>query len=664
MSAPGLWGAEFLVNAVTENAQMNPVITGLADGRFAIAYTDFSESSREGFTDHSDSAIRVQVFNSNGSACSAAIQVNTVTNFYQQSPQIAPLADGGFVVTYSDLSVGWDSGGDDIWAEAVRMQRFTGDGCKLGAETLVNSTVVGDQDFPSIARLETGQFLVAWDNGYDDIDVNIAGQIFNPDGSRAGGELMLNAGTAGIQCDSDIAALPGGGFVATWVDTTGVDGEGGTIMARMFGPDGTPLGPEWQINTTAVSDQFQPSITALAGGGFFIAWADNSRGAETRGDDTSSYAVRGQVLDASGAWVGGEILVNHVTTYGQYQPNVLALSDGRFIVAFCDTSSGTETGGDDLQYGAIRARIFNADGSPCGEEFLVNTTTTGHQNEPQMAQLPDGRVVFTWTDYSYGAETGGDDSDNGAIRSRILDIRESAVSWTGRSAAEQFTGTIWNDRLNGGAGRDTLMGRQGADLLCGNAGDDLVLGGNGADRLYGHRGRDRLEGGNGPDVIHGGKGWDKLFGQKGHDKLFGNMGNDQLFGNRGNDMLFGHKGCDRLNGGRGRDVLNGGQGDDVFVFNSRFDSGPSAAARDRITDFGRGNNRIDLSAIDADPTAPGNDAFTFLGQAGFNGQPGGLRYLHTDGKTIVQVDLDGDRAADMAIELTGTHTLTAEDFIL
>ena len=165
MAAPGNWGDEFLVNGVTASAQMTPVITALAGGRFAIAYTDFSSASFDGFTDHSDSAIRVQVFSSDGTAQSSVVQVNTVTTFFQQSPRIAPLADGGFVVTYSDLSIGWDSGDDDIWAEAVRLQRFTSDAYKLGSETLVNSTLYGDQDYPSIALLENGQFVVAWDDG-------------------------------------------------------------------------------------------------------------------------------------------------------------------------------------------------------------------------------------------------------------------------------------------------------------------------------------------------------------------------------------------------------------------------------------------------------------------------------------------------------------------
>jgi len=548
MSTPGNWGAEFLVNSVTQSAQMTPVITALADGRFAIAYTDFSESMSNGFTDHSDSAIRVQVFTGNGTASSDLVQVNTVTTFHQQSPRIAALADGGFVVTFSDLSIGWDSGGDDIWAEAVRMQRFTGDALKLGAETKVNTTVVGDQDHPSVALLDNGQFLVAWDEGYWDVDENIHAQLFDSDGSFAGSEFSVNLGTVGSQTGSDIAALPGGGYVVTWVDATGLDGFGGTIMARMFAADGTPVTSEFQVNTTGAGDQFQASVTALAGGGFFVAWTDNSRGVETGDDDTSSYAIRGQVFDANGGWVGGEFRVNQVTTYGQVQPDVLALSDGRFVVAYSDTSMGLETGGDDTGYGAIRARIFNADGSADGVEFLVNVTTEGHQNEPQMAELPDGRVVFTWTDYSYGVETGGDDASNGAVRARILDMRESAVNWTGGDASEHRTGTIWDDYLNGRKGNDHLTGAGGADRLLGRSGDDELFGDGGDDEVRGNAGRDSLRGGNGSD---------ELFGGSGIDELHGDAGNDRLKGGRGDDII---------QGGVGADVMTGNAGSDVFVY--------------------------------------------------------------------------------------------------
>ncbi len=646
MASPGNWGEEFLVNSVTNGAQITPVITALTGGRFAIAYTDFSRASLDGFTDFSDSAIRVQVFSGDGTASGSVVQVKSVTSYSQNSPRIAPLADGGFVVTYSDDSTGWNSSGDDIWAQAVRAQRFTEDGDKLGDETLVNTTVLGPQDYPCVALLENGQFIVGWDDGYRDVDVDIKAQLFNADGSFAGEEFRLNAGTHGLQVGVDIVGLPGGGYVATWVDAAGIDGEGGAIMARVFAANGTANTSDLLVNTTGMGDQFQQSVTALAGGGFFVAWTDNSRGVETVGDDSSHYAIRGQVFDASGTPVGSEILVIQVTTYGQLQPDVLALSDGRFIVAYSDTSMGLETGGDDAAYGAIRARIFLADGSPDGDEFLVNVTTEGHQNEPQMTELPDGRVVFTWTDYSYGVETGGDDASNGAIRARILDLRETAVNWTGTDADEHLTGTIWDDHLSGKEGNDHLFGAGGEDYLYGQTGNDRLSGDSGDDVVKGHAGRDTLQGGTGDDTLIGGSGRDKLHGDGGDDRIKGGSGND------------------KIQGWNGADVLSGGDGADVFIYIDHAESRRKATKRDTITDFKPGKDVIDLSAIDADPGSPEDDAFVFLRRGDFTGESGEMRYWRGNSRSMIEMDLDGDRKAEMRIELTGKHHLQADDFIL
>ncbi len=646
MAAPGFWGDEFLVNTVTAGAQISPVVTALANGRFAIAYTDFSRSTAFGSTDRSDSAVRLQVFSGDGTAFGAPIQVNTVTKYHQHSPRIAPLADGGFVVTYSDLSIGWDSYNDDLWEEAVRMQRFSADAIKVGSETRVNTTVYGDQDYANVALLDNGNFLVTWDDGDWDGDENINAQLFDPNGNFLGGEVRLNADADGSQTGSEIAALPGGGYAVIWVDASGADGDVGGIFARVFSADGTPVTADLQVNTTTAGDQYQPSVTALAGGGFFVVWTDNSRGVETGGDDTSSYALRGQVFDAAGAPVGGEFRVNQTTTYGQVQPDVLALSDGRFIVTYSDTSMGLETGGDDAAYGAIRARIFHTDGSPDGDEFLVNVTTEGHQNEPQLAELPDGRVVFTWTDYSYGAQTGGDDPDNGAIRARILDLRDSGVIWSGGDGDDRFIGTGWNDVLNGASGNDTLAGADGDDRLYGRMGADILDGDRGADILSGHNGRDILRGGSGADFLHGGR------------------GNDDLRGGAGGDRIKGGDGKDVIQGCMGADVLTGGRGADVFVYVDRDESGTGIATRDTITDFTRGIDRIDLSAIDADPLTAQDDAFVFLGRGGFDGHLGDLRFSRGYGRTVVKMDLDGDKVADMTIVLTGGHDLHAGDFIL
>jgi len=154
---------------------------------------------------------------------------------------------------------------------------------------------------------------------------------------------------------------------------------------------------------------------------------------------------------------------------------------------------------------------------------------------------------------------------------------------------------------------------------------------------------------------------DLLIGSAHANTLKGGRGNDALLGLGGRDKLYGNAGNDRLDGGKGADLLSGGAGADVFVFRSAADIGNRAGARDRITDFQHGRDKIDLSAV---------DDLTFLAARGkaFTGHAGDLRWSHATEKgkpvTLVQGDLDGDRKADFTLELAGKLTLTKGDFIL
>lgn len=177
-----------------------------------------------------------------------------------------------------------------------------------------------------------------------------------------------------------------------------------------------------------------------------------------------------------------------------------------------------------------------------------------------------------------------------------------------------------------------------------------------------------------------------LRGTSGNDRLAGGVGEDRILGLIGKDTISGGAGKDVLQGGGGADRMTGGADADTFVFTSTADSAPGATgfinntsvfnrasgagARDVITDFTPGEDRIDLSAIDANTKLAGNQAFKFLATAAFTSTPGGLVYrkFNEPGSardvTIVYGDVDGDKLADFQIELLGLKTLTAADFIL
>lgn len=212
---------------------------------------------------------------------------------------------------------------------------------------------------------------------------------------------------------------------------------------------------------------------------------------------------------------------------------------------------------------------------------------------------------------------------------------------SGTTAGDLVYGTLFADRILGGGGADEIYGSDGDDELRGDAGADKLFGENGNDFLGGGNGNDRLQGGAGDDVLNGGD------------------GDDRLWGNDGADRLNGGAGADVLIGGGGVDVLTGGAGADAFVFNAVSES-PAGLSRSIITDFQPGVDQIDLSRIDALPATPVDDAFTFIGTAGFSGRGGEVRQA----ALVIGIDLDGDRVADMQIEIGAPGALSAGDFIL
>ena len=89
-------------------------------------------------------------------------------------------------------------------------------------------------------------------------------------------------------------------------------------------------------------------------------------------------------------------------------------------------------------------------------------------------------------------------------------------------------------------------------------------------------------------------------------------------------------------------------------------SGIGTGNRDIISDFdtGSASDVMDLSSLSTSP-------LNYLGESPFDGT-NAVRYTADvlSGKTIVSVDVTGDKIADMEIELTGMKYLAADDFLL
>ncbi|HEX8214253.1 MAG TPA: RTX toxin, partial [Allosphingosinicella sp.] len=85
-----------------------------------------------------------------------------------------------------------------------------------------------------------------------------------------------------------------------------------------------------------------------------------------------------------------------------------------------------------------------------------------------------------------------------------------------------------------------------------------------------------------------------------------------------------------------------------------------------IIDFTPGTDKIDLSRVDADGNAAGNQAFSWIGSTAFSGTAGQLRAYEQGGTWYVEGDTNGDSVADLVIALTlqGPTPLGTGDFFL
>ncbi|HYD25559.1 MAG TPA: M10 family metallopeptidase C-terminal domain-containing protein [Croceibacterium sp.] len=160
-----------------------------------------------------------------------------------------------------------------------------------------------------------------------------------------------------------------------------------------------------------------------------------------------------------------------------------------------------------------------------------------------------------------------------------------------------------------------------------------------------------------------------VFSGAADDEIHGGGAADELYGGGGNDVLHGGGGGTVRDGG---DRMTGGEGDDTFLYTSIDEASPNAI--NYIWDFTQGDDRIDLSAIDANTATPANDAFSFIGTAAFSGAPGELRIFARGSLSsphwVVQGNVDGVAGENgytdfnMLVYGTGLTPLTGSDFVL
>jgi RTX calcium-binding nonapeptide repeat (4 copies) len=571
------------------------------------------------------------------------IRLNLNTEFSQEDPDFAALAGGGFVAV-------WDDGNQDSGAEGftgVYGRIFDSAGRPLTGEFRIAEDQRGQQFDAEVVALPDGGFVVAWEsNGRDRTgqmsdDFNVFLQRFSATGERIGAQRQVTPDRDVDQRLDELVALPDGGFrIVTVASDLRTDWD---VHTRRFDAEARPVGGEVLINRNVDTGLASAGVlrtpgyelAPLADGSFIAAYWEEPPGAFGDQIYTQRYDAAG---DAVGARIRGSVLDGF--TDNNF-PRIALLEGGdRYAVAW------TQEDEDDLDDLDVYVRTYDIDGNALTGPLRVNQELAEGQYLGEVVALPGGGFLVTYV--SFVRQDFVDDLYE--ARGRIYDA-------DGRPLTDSFylSEFIYEDMDSLG----TILLQDGT-LLAGWHGGALVEEDVFA-VLYG------TEGTGGDDSITavipgdytGRGGSDLILGSAGPDTLRGVNGPDGLGGGAGNDLLLGGNGDDALLGDADADTLAGGAGADVFLYALATDA-PRGGAPETIRDFSRTEGDvIDLSLIDADTTAAGDQAFTFRGGGAFTGTPGELRYA---GGTLWG-DVDGDARPDFVIRLAGAPDLGAADLV-
>lgn len=431
--------------------------------------------------------------------------VDEIPGWSSRDITISALVDGGWIVTWTAYET------DDSFSKSVAQQRFSATGEDLGPPTFVNTYTDGSQSQNSVRGLLDGGWVVTWTSyDQDGSSHGVFQQRFNSDGSASGPETQVNTYTDGSQSNSAIAPLNDGGWVVTW-DSYQQVGNLTQVFQQRFAADGMPVGEETLVSVIGTKGH-DSVVSPLENGGWIIVWTGF-------GVDGSYGAIVQQAYASDGTAIGEQTQVNTHFDYIQTDPVVTALRTGGWVVTW------TSSGQDSSYSNGVYQQAYSADGTPVGEETLVNSTTFFSQDFPAIVALEDGGWMVIWqsqneigsNSYTHGhsniiaqrydangnplggevALSGDPSLFNHSPEATLLENGDVAVVWRAENPLTfeyEIITSVYDIT-------SVFVGTDGDDVLIGTEGDDVLFGGAGADDLHGNAGSDILEGGAGEDTI-------------------------------------------------------------------------------------------------------------------------------------------------------------------
>ncbi len=246
-----------------------------------------------------------------------------------------------------------------------------------GSDFHVNTYIFNEQEDPAIAVYPNGSFVVVWSSWQGMGLWGIYGQRYYSNGTKLGGEFEIEDVASEWDQHPDIAINPAtNDFVVVWDTTDPFPYQ--HIYMKIFNSDGTPKTSSIMVNTYTTSYQDEPAVACSSNGNIVVAWNSWEQ-------DGSYYGVYGQRFDSNGNPLGSEFRVNTFTDSWQAFPDVVCLSNDRFIIVWMSYSID-----------AIFGQKYFSNGNTWGSEFRVSSTNGWYEQNPSIARDASNNFIVVW----------------------------------------------------------------------------------------------------------------------------------------------------------------------------------------------------------------------------------------------------------------------------
>ena len=247
--------------------------------------------------------------------------------------------------------------------------------------------------FGDLAAAADGSVWLAWaTTDFDSGGLGVYALRVDPrSGTPRTPVVEVAPGTTSLNGAASVAALANGGAAVVWSQES-LDGTDQAVFGRILGPSGEPATAEFALADPTGDWEAFADVASSLGGGFVVTWSGGVPGL--------SFDVFARRYDAEGVPVGEKILVNQFRDHTQAPPVIAADLAGNFVVAW-----HTDATPDPLRGHDIFLRAFRSDGTPVGDEMLVNLGSVDIQQVPAVALSESGLATVAWVDYqSEGAD--------------------------------------------------------------------------------------------------------------------------------------------------------------------------------------------------------------------------------------------------------------------